>query len=159
MITQVPKPTATTVPLDTMQTDSFELAHLTSLLDASSGITVATSWRVSPILCSSQLLWLSVIPVTGCETVTLHESTARGLSSDVALINAIPRFSAETFPSASTVTISLSVEVQMSFLLSAFTGVAVAYSISLCPTFNAKLCFSMITPTTGCLTVTIHCAE
>lgn len=70
-------------------------------------------------------------------TVTLHEAET---SPHVAVIEVDPTDTAVTVPSAATVAMSISPELQLTDLSVVFSGVIVALRVSFCPTINMMSC-------------------
>ena len=130
----------TTPSAETVATASLSLAQLISLLVALSGVTVASRVNSSPSVRESEVL-LRAIPVTLMTfsfTVISHLAFTP-LSSDVAVIFAVPALMALTMPSAETVaTASLSL-VQVTSLLVALSGEIVASSEAWSPTVNSNV--------------------
>ena len=76
------------------------------------------------------------MPITGCTTVTTHEALRLLPSLVVAVMVAVPRFKAVTFPIESTLATVASLDDQVTDLSVAFSGKIVGESINDSPTFN-----------------------
>ena len=147
---------AVTLPSSSTEaTCTSEELHFTDLLSASSGVTVAVSCSASPTF-SVRLCCDKDISITGCMTITLQESCAASLSCDTTFIQTSPDFNAITLPSSSTEAISPLEELQVTDLLSASSGVTIAVSCSVSPTFSIRLCCNKDIPFTGCMTTTLQ---
>ncbi len=92
MITAEPFPTAlaaTPVGRETVATLVFDDDHVTALLFAAAGPTVALSVNVAPFLIVL-FVALSLMDVTGCETVTVHFASLPLPSLALHVITAAP---------------------------------------------------------------------
>jgi hypothetical protein len=118
--------TAVTSPLETDATPVFELVHVTALLEAPEGTTVAVSCAV-PAGRSDRLEADKVTPVTAVVTVTVTDATNEPLTV-VAVMVAVPFETPRIRPLADTVATPVADEFHVIFLFEAFAGVMVATS-------------------------------
>ena len=123
--------------------------HVTFLLSALSGFTVAVNVSVSPSVRVSSVLSrvTSVTPTALTFTVTLQVAVFPP-SSVVTVITASPAFTAVTLPAPSTVATSVLSELHFTFLLSALSGLTVAVSVSVSPSVNVSSALSRVTSVT-----------
>lgn len=124
VITAEPFPTALTTPVDeTVATLVFDDDHVTALLFAAAGPTVALSVNVAPFLIVL-FVALSLMDVTGCETVTVHFASLPLPSLALHVITAVPFDTAVIVPLFTVATLLLEV-VHSTFLLFALAGATV----------------------------------
>lgn len=151
VIVAVPADFAVTTPLDeTVATLVFDELHVTFLLVAFEGDTVAVSVSVEPVF-NVVLVLLSDTPVTetvGFVTVTVQVAVLFP-SSVLAVIVVVPADFAATIPLDETVATFVFDELHVTFLLVAFDGDTVAMSVSVAPTSNVVLFLFKDTPVTG----------
>ena len=123
--------------------------HVTFLLSALSGFTVAVNVSVSPSVRVSSVLSrvTSVTPTALAFTVTLQVAVFPP-SSVVTVTTASPAFTAVTLPAPSTVATSVLSELHATFLLSALSGFTVAVSVSASPSVRVSSVTSRVTPVT-----------
>ena len=151
----VTRPDASTVAMEV-----FVLLHVTVLSVALSGLTVATSVSLSPSFRDKDVLFsaMDVTATTFLLTVTEHVAD---LSPAVAVMVAVPSLMAVTRPDASTVAMEVFVLLHVTVLSVALSGLTVATSVSLSPSFKDKdVLFSAIdvTGTTKGFTCTLQVA-
>ena len=161
VIVAVPAAFAVTKPEDeTVATDVLLEDQETDLSVALDGVTVADNVWVSPTVIV-RLVWFRLTPVTVIGfTVTEHVAVFPP-SSVVAVMTAVPTFTADTFPLESTVaTLELEL-VHVTFLFVAFDGVTVAVNLSVPPISKDSDVLFNETPVTAivlALTVTAQVA-
>ena len=158
-----PSLTAVTLPLpSTVAIFVLSDFHVTFLLVAFSGATVATNVTVPPTVSVCAVL-SSLTPVTATlpfVTVTLQVAVLLP-SSVVTVIFASPSLTPFTLPLASTVAISVLSDFHVTFLLVAPSGETVATNVSVPPTVSERVVLSSLTPVTATfpsLTVTLQVA-
>ena len=157
----VPSLMAVTRPdASTVATEVFVLLHVTVLSVALSGLTVATSVSLSPSFRDKDVLFsaMDVTATTFLLTVTEHVAD---LSPAFAVMVAVPSLMAVTRPDASTVATEVFVLLHVTVLSVALSGLTVATSVSLSPSFRDKdVLFSAIdvTETTKGFTCTLQVA-
>ena len=133
VITAEPFPTALTTPVDeTVATLVFDDDHVTALLFAAAGPTVALSVNVAPFLIVL-FVALSLMDVTGCETVTVHFASLPLPSLALHVITAVPFYTAVIVPLFTVATLLLEV-VHSTFLLFALAGATVDVILPCLPT-------------------------
>lgn len=161
VIVAVPAAFAVTTPEeDTVATEVLLEDQVTDLSVAFDGVTVAVKLCVSPTV-MVRLVWFRLTPVTVIGfTVTEHVAVFPP-SSVVAVMTAVPTFTADTFPLESTVaTLELEL-VHVTFLFVAFDGVTVAVNLSVPPISKDSDVLFNETPVTAivlALTVTAQVA-
>ena len=136
VIVAVPLATAVTTPvLLTVATDVLLLAHVTFLLVALAGVTVAVSMDVCPAAVSVSEVLFSEMPVAGIGilTITVHCAERFVPSAVVAVIVAVPLAIAVTTPVLLTVATVVLLLAHVTFLFVALAGVTVAISVDVCP--------------------------
>lgn len=133
VIVAVPAVFAVTKPEDeTVATDVLLEDQETDLSVALDGVTVADNVWVSPTVIV-RLDWFRLTPVTAIGFTVTEQVAVFFPSSVVAVMTAVPTFTADTFPFESTVaTLELELD-QVTFLLVAFEGVTVAVNLSVPP--------------------------
>ena len=157
----VPSLMAVTRPdASTVATEVFVLLHVTVLSVALSGLTVATSVSLSPSFRDKDVLFsaMDVTATTFLLTVTEHVAD---LSPALAVMAAVPSAMAVTRPDASTVAMEVFELLHVTVLSVALSGLTVATSVSLSPSFRDKdVLFSAIdvTGTTKGFTCTLQVA-
>jgi len=147
----------TSPPELTLATPSLFDVHVTVLLVAFEGLTVAVRVDVLPTFKVIELL-LRLTPVTGTVTVTVQVAVLL-LSAVVTVIVAVPALTAVTTPSDDTVATLLLLVVQVTALFVAFEGLIVAVRVSLpltCMSSVVLLSETLLTWTL--LTVTVQVA-
>ena len=133
VITAEPFPTALTTPVDeTVATLVFDDDHVTALLFAAAGPTVALSVNVAPFFIVL-FVALSLMDVTGCETVTVHFASLPLPSLALHVITAVPFDTAVIVPLFTVATLLLEV-VHSTFLLFALAGATVDVILPCLPT-------------------------
>ena len=142
----------------TVATFLLLLVHVTDLLAASAGSTVAVSFPVSPRFSVSVSL-SSLTPDTfGASTVSL-QTAVKPPSAVFTVIFAVPTLSVLMLPLESTVATFLLLLVHVTDLLPASVGFTVAVSLALSPRFRVSVDLSSVTPETlGAVTVTLQTA-
>ena len=133
VIVAVPVAFAVTTPEeDTVATEVLLEDHVTDLSVALDGVTVTDNVWVSPTAIV-RLDWFRLTPVTAIGFTVTEQVAVFFPSSVVAVMTAVPTFTADTFPFESTVaTLELELD-QVTFLLVAFEGVTVAVNLSVPP--------------------------
>ena len=129
----LPSLTGVTMPFATVAIVGADDVHVTSLLVASSGSTVATSAAVSPPAVISRVFLSNVMPVTvtpADRTVTTHLVET---PSAVAIMSAVPSLTGVTVPSSDTVAISDAEDVHTMFLFVASSGRTFASNVAVSP--------------------------
>ena len=146
----VPAPTAVTTPLFTVATFSLLLLHVTALLVASSGFTVAVKVELPPTS-RVRLVLSSVTEVTetvgGSVTVTVQISL-KSPSVVVTVMVVVPRPTAVTLPFSFTVATPVSSLFHSTDLSVSLSGVMVGVKVASTPTFRFRLVLSSDTPVT-----------
>ena len=147
--TAVPVLIAVTLPSSTVATDGSSDDHVTFLFVAFSGLTVAVNTITSPSTISKDVLFKET-PVTAYTLAWTFTEQVAVLppSSVVTVIVALPFETAVTLPSCTVATDELS-EVQIRFLLVAFSGVIVAVKVATSPSVSSIDVLSKTTPVTG----------
>jgi hypothetical protein len=164
VIVTMPPDTAVTRPvLLTVATDVLLLLHVTLLLVALLGVTVADSCRVWPLLVNVADVWLRVMPVagTGMFTVTVQVVVLFEPSAVVAVIVTMPPDTAVTRPVLLTVAMEVSLLVHVTLLLVALLGETVADNCRVWPLLvNVADDWLRVMPVagTGMFTVTVQVA-
>ena len=152
VIVAVPAFTAVTLPLEsTVATDVFDELQLTALSVALSGVTVAFRLADSPSVSESSVLssdTLSTAIVVGEASLTVTAQVA-DFSPALAVIVAVPAFTAVTLPLESTVATDVFDELQLTVLSVALDGLTVAVSVTLSPSVRLRLLLSSVTPSTA----------
>lgn len=153
----VPAATAFTLPvLSTVATAASLEVQVTVLSVASSGETVGVKVSEQPTARLSSSL-LSDIPVTGIVTVT--EQVADSPFEVVAVIVAVPALTAVTIPSEDTDAIVASLEVHLTDLSVALSGVIVAVRVTVLSTSTVASDLSREMSVTGITTLTLPVAS
>ena len=145
----LPAATAVTTPLSlTVATDSLSELHVTLLFVAFDGETVAVSAAVPPMfrLTVSGDRLTPVTAITLLLTVTVHVAF---FPPQVAVIVALPAFTAVTTPFWSTVATDFFEVVQVTVLSVALSGLTVAVRVPVSPSVNVRLFFDIVTEVTG----------
>ena len=165
VIAAVPAFTPVTFPvLSTVAIELFEDVQIIALFVAFTGVTVAIKLYVAPTASSSvSAVKLTAVTLTTGAMVLVNVQVAVLLpSAVVAVIIAVPAFTAVTFPVLSTVAIALLEVVQFTALFVAFDGATVADKLYVPPTNNAfivEVKLTDVTLTTGAsATVTVQVA-
>ena len=152
----VPLPTAFTWPVElTVTTLVLLLFHVRPLLFALKGLTEALSDSVFPVFMDSLVLF-RLMPVTGCVTVIVQELLFPLPSFAVAVMDAVPFPTARTVPLESTVATLVLLLLQVTLLLLASHGLTTAPRDMEPPLFMDALALFILSPVTGCLTVTLQ---
>jgi len=158
-----PAEIAVTVPdVFTVATAVLDDVHVTALLVAFAGLTVAVKVSVPPTVRDVAFLF-RLTPVTGTVgivTVTLQIAVLAP-SVVVTVMLAEPAETAVTLPLASTVETEVLEDVQVTALLVAFVGLTVAVKVSVPPTVREVAFLFRVTPVTatvGIVTVTLQMA-
>ena len=141
----VPLPFATTFPFEsTVATELFEDEYVTSLFVALLGWTVADNVILSPTFKLAELgvnaipvtsMWLGGVGVFSL-TVTVNEACGNGSTSALAVIVVVPTPFATIFPFESTVATESFEENQITPFDQALSGLTVALTFVLSPTFK-----------------------
>ena len=129
----VPSATAVTTPvLLTVTTFVSLLVHVTFLLVAFAGVTVADSVTVWLAALNEWVVLLRVMPVAGIGIATVTSQVAERAvpSLVVAVMVAVPSAMAVTTPVLLTVATAVLLLVHVTLLLVAFVGVTVAVSVT-----------------------------
>lgn len=148
---------AVTTPFcETTATFLLEEPHLTSLKNASEGLTEAVRVIFLPMLIVAEVL-LSLTPVTDLITVTLTEALTV-LSGENAVITAVPFDLPVTAPLELTEATDLSLETQVSAEFVAVAGSVFAVNVFFCPTLTFMALALSLTEVRFCLTVTLQLA-
>ena len=159
VIVAVPFLTAFTTPLEvTVATALLLVVHLTALLLALAGPAVAFSVKVFPLFRVREVLF-RVILVTGCVTVTLQTAFTPLPSFAVAVIVAVPFATALMLPFESTVAALVLLLFQVTALLLALEGAAVAVRAKDLFLIRVREVLFKVSFVTGCFTVTVQEAE
>ena len=149
----VPAPTGVTLPSATVATAGLSLVHVTALLVALSGDTVAVRVFASPPTVSARVVGARVTPVTAmvpafAVTVTVHVAVLPP-STVVTVMVAVPAPTGVTLPSTTVTTEGLSL-VHVTALLVALSGNTVAVRVFASPpTVSARVVGSRVTPVTA----------
>ena len=106
VMTAFPGARAVTFPLETDATELFELLHSTSLYVASSGFTVATRVRLSPVVNSAAVLFNDIEDASFAFTVTVQVAFRLEPSVVSTVMVALPGFFAVTYPLFTVATLS-----------------------------------------------------
>ena len=158
VIVQVPSPFAVITPSEeTEATLLSEEDHVTDILPAVVGVAVAVIVLVSPTH-REAVVSLKAISVTGCFTVTSHMFFVPYPSAAVQVIVQVPLPFAVITPFEETVATLLSEEDQLTDVLFAVVGVAVAVSVFFFPTHRETVSSLRAMAVTCCLTVIVHYA-
>ena len=149
MIVVVPTLIAVTLPFSTDATSGLLEIHVTVLFDALPGAIVAVRVASSPSVSSIEVLSSDTLSTgkTFSFTVTSHVAVLSP-SSVLTVIIAVPAFTAVTFP-FSTVATSVLLELQVTFLFEALSGVTVAVRVASSPSVSSIEVLSSDTLSTG----------
>jgi hypothetical protein len=150
-----------TVPADTVAKFALLVVHVTLLLVALEGVTVAVRVPVAPTEVSVRVAGEMVMPVTGTVMVTVTAQVAvLPPSAVVAVIVALPAATAVTRPVVElTVATAVLLELQVTVLLVAFVGVIEAVSVEVWPTLvSERVVGETVTPVTA-TAVTVYVTE
>ena len=130
----------TTPSADTVATASLSLVQVTSLFVALSGVIVASRVNSSPSERDNEVL-LRAIPVRlmAFSFTEISHFAFTPLSSDVAVMKAVPTEIASTIPSGVTVATDSLLLLHLIFLFVALSGEIVASSEPWSPTVNSKV--------------------
>jgi hypothetical protein len=146
----VPTPTELTRPLFTVATPGALVDHVTFLFVALAGAIVGVRVSVTPLPSRVSVGLSSVTPVTGIFTVTVQLEVLLLSAALVAVMIAVPPFTAITSPLLLTVATSLLLDDHVTCLFRALLGATVAVRVNVAPLPDrlSVVLFS-VTPLTG----------
>ena len=149
VIVASPSPTASRLPFSsTLTTSSLLDLYVTPFSVASSGVTVTVIFSLSPISRSISSL-STVIPSTGTVTLTGISIALSGLPLGVIVIVASPPPTAVTLPFSSTLTTSSLLDLYVTPLSVASSGVTVTVILSFPPLLRLISVLFTVIPSTG----------